>query len=1485
VRQDETNVADGIAIIGLAGKFPGAPNLDVFWQNLRNGVESVTHFSEEELEAPASLRQNPQYVRARAIVEGVDLFDAEFFGINPREAEYTDPQHRLLLETAWEALENAGYDSEQFPGSIGVFAGCSLNTYLLHNLASHPEFLARFLSSQQMGAHPSMLGNDKDFLATRISYKLNLRGPSVVVQSACSTSLVAICQACQNLLTFQCDLALAGGVSVTFPQKRGYLYEDGAIVSKDGRCRPFDAAADGTVFGDGVGLVVLKRADEAIRDGDHIRAIIRGFAINNDGSGKVSYMAPSVDGQADAIAAAQALAGVDVETIRYIEAHGTGTSLGDPIEIAALTKAFGARTSAREFCALGALKGNVGHLEVAAGVAGLIKTTLALEQGEIPPTINFSRPNPRIDFPATPFYVNRELKPWPALSAPRRAGVSAFGVGGTNAHVVLEQAPAVTGVRRNSPAQLLVLSAKTASALESVTRRLVDQLRLDPEADLGDVAFTLQIGRRALRHRRSLVCRSAREAIELLGGKTPLPSADTHGRKSGVAFLFPGQGAQHVGMGRDLYENEPVFRAQVDACCELLAPELGLDLRSVLYPSDPASPAAQSQLTQTSLTQPALFVVEYALAQTWLARGVHPQVMIGHSLGEYVAAVLAEVFTLKDALHLLAVRGGLMQVLPGGSMLAVALPEEELAPFLGAKLALAAVNGPRSCVVSGPTDAITALNKRLADKSIAGRELKTSHAFHSLMMDPILAEFENEVRRVPRREPKIPIISSLYGREGTAAEWMDPGYWSGQLRRTVRFADALGALLSRENLALLEVGPGQTLTALARQHAAKKPDQILAHSFSRTRSESDGMALLAATGQLWLAGVEIKWAALHDGARRRVALPTYPFERKRHWIEPRSGTMELSARPAESTSVGETPDASQVQGKTMTSSVPIETSTEAAVRSIFADLSGRDLGAADATANFFDLGFDSLLLAQASQSLRQKFDVKVSFRQLMENLVTMEALSKYLEEQSPGRHVAVSAPVLSSKLPEVADQTLPLTDAQQGLWLLAALNKNAERAYRDSLTLSLTGDLDRASLAKALQAVVDRHGALRTTIHPEGHTQTVHARHTFALGYFDFSTLPPNRSAAELAQKFRELESQTFADMNGPFLLATLLKVSAQRHLLVLGFHHIVGNGPSYWLFMNEVASLYRAYAGGGSANLPPVFPFSEFVEKRQAYENSGARKEAERFWLKQMGEGVPLLDLPFDYPHPPELSYLGAREEIILEPRLTEALRKIGAAQRCSLFMVLLSAYGLLLHRLSGQEDLFIGVPFDSPIRSEGAGRNLFANSTNTLPLKSTLHEGSSFVDHLLLVRHLVLAASEHQDYFFGHLVGKLNLKREPGRSLFFNSIFNLETAEFHRVLPGLEIKLETHHVPYRTPQGIAMFDLSINAAERKNGEIITQCDYNTTVIAPETMQRWLAYFHTLLRGIAADPNQPADSLPLVPPEKRVEALISNNPPAATPS
>ncbi len=878
-----------IAIIGMSGRFPGARTIESFWANLCAGTESITFFTAAELLAAGvdpQLVQHPQYVPANAILDDIAEFDAGLFKMTPREAEITDPQHRLLLECAWEALERAGYDPDRYAGRIGVYAGVSLNTYLLNNLASNWHELL-----YDVGFHPLFVGNDKDFAPTRIAYKLNLRGPAVAIQTACSTSLVAVHAACQSLRDGECDMALAGGAMVKVPQQEGYLYHEGGIASPDGHCRAFDAAANGTVRGDGVGIVVLKRLADAQTDGDTIYAVIKGSAINNDGANKVGYTAPGVDGQAAVISAALNMAAVDPTTISYIEAHGTGTSLGDPIEVAALTQAFRTHTTRTGFCALGSVKTNIGHLDTAAGVAGLIKTVLALHHQQLPPSLHVTRVNPQIAFESTPFTVQTHLSPWPASDHPRRAGVSSFGIGGTNAHVVLEEAPPPPPSGPTRPWQLLLLSAQTPTALETMSDQLGAYLQSYPTLPLADVAFTLHVGRQQLAHRRMLVCQDSADATAALSTRDParVLSGTIPTRPSSVVFLFPGQGAQYPQMAHDLYLTEPVFRAHVDACVERLQPHLDLDLRDLLY-ADPPLPASDARLTQTCYAQPALFVIEYALAHLWMAWGIQPEVMIGHSIGEYVAACLAGVLTLDDALALVAARGRLMQQVAPGAMLAVPLTEAAVQPLLVAGLDLAAVNGPSLCVLAGPEAAIVSLEQQLRTQGVDGRRLHTSHAFHSAMMDPILDKFAAQVAQVPLRPPQRPYVSNVTGRLMTAADATDPHYWVRHLRSTVRFAAGVQTILSGPASIFLEVGPGQTLTGLVRQHLTGRSDTLALPSLRHPhQNQSDVAFALTTLGRLWLAGVPVNASAYYAAEqRRRVLLPTYPFERQRYWIAPRT---------------------------------------------------------------------------------------------------------------------------------------------------------------------------------------------------------------------------------------------------------------------------------------------------------------------------------------------------------------------------------------------------------------------------------------------------------------------------------------------------------------------------------------------------------------------------------------------------------------------
>ncbi|XXY45533.1 amino acid adenylation domain-containing protein [Sorangium sp. So ce269] len=886
-----------IAVVGMAGRFPRSRDLGEFWQNLRDGVDCIEVFSEEELLAagvPRRLLRDPRYVRARGVLDDVGSFDAGFFGFSPREAALMDPQQRIFLEVAWGALEDAGYGSSQLPFPVGVFASASQSVYYLVNLAVAPE------GAGADADYLAMIGSDKDYLPTRVSYTFNLTGPSVSVQTACSSSLVAVHMACRSLLGGECDMALAGGVCVQ--DRIGYLYEDGMVASPDGRCRAFDARAQGTVWGSGAGVVVLKRLSDAVRDGDTIHAVILGSAINNDGARKVGFTAPSVSGQAAVIAAARAAAGVDPASITYVEAHGTGTPLGDPIELAALTEATRPATDRRGFCAIGSVKTNIGHLDAGAGVAGLLKTVLALKHREIPPTVHFERPNPKLDLESSPFFVNSRLIDWEVDGgAPRRAGVSSFGIGGTNAHVVLEEAPSPGP---SAPAAVpaaaggccvLPLSARTEAGLSRLAASLAQHLREHPDLDLADVAFTLQVGRRPYTHRKIVICRDLAGAAAALAEPAQLPgAAQEHGDRA-VAFLFPGQGSQYAGMGQDLYDAEPRFREAVDRCAEALLPLLGLDLRQVLFPPADGVAQADLDLAQTRLTQPALFTIEYALAQLWLSWGVRPEAMIGHSVGEYVAATLAGVLELPDALALVAARGRLIQSLPTGSMLAVSLAarDVESRALLGPDLSLAAINGPAQCVVSGPSEAIERLRAELAARGVESRKLRTSHAFHSSMMDPILADFAAELGKISLKPPQIPFASNVTGGWITAEQATSVDYWVRHLRDAVEFAAGLQTVMAVPDLILLEVGPGRTLGGLVRRMPVEGQRPLVLASLpgrsdQRARPGHPGSEphfLASSLGRLWLSGAKVDWSSRPSEGRRRLPLPTYPFERQRYWID------------------------------------------------------------------------------------------------------------------------------------------------------------------------------------------------------------------------------------------------------------------------------------------------------------------------------------------------------------------------------------------------------------------------------------------------------------------------------------------------------------------------------------------------------------------------------------------------------------------------
>ncbi len=2072
---NSSDLTNGIAIVGMAGRFPGATNVARFWENQRNRVESISRFTAEELDVPASeaLLKNPNFVRARSVLEGVDRFDAAFFGVYPKEAELMDPQHRVFLECCWEAIEDAGYDPLNCPGLVGVYAGCAPCTYFIRNVCTDRAFIEDYLGGYQVQGYPVTMGSNGDFLATRVSYKLNLKGPSHTVLSACSTSLVAVCQACQSLQNYQCDAALAGGVSITFPQKRGALYQDGALISPDGHCRAFDEKANGTVFGSGSGVVLLKRLEDALSDGDSIYAVVRGYAVNNDGAGKVGYTAPSVEGQANVIAMAHASANVDPETVTYIEAHGTGTPLGDPIEVAALTQAFRAKTQARSFCALGTAKANVGHLDIAAGVTGLIRAALAIRDGVIPPLLHFERPNPKLNLEDSPFFVNTELRQWNPQCGLRRAGVSAFGLGGTNAHVILEQSPAIAQAPDRRQPQVLLLSARTEAALDQAADSLATHLDTHPQLNLADVAYTLQTGRHHFEHRRMLVATDPGEAVQILRGAASqkVQSSSRQSRNPAVSFLFPGQGAQYPGMASGLYAEVEPFRETVDQCAALLAPHLGLDLRSVLFPADASDLGAADRLTRTECAQSAIFTIEYALAQLWKFWGVEPRSMVGHSVGEFVAACLAGVFSLEDALSLVAARGRMMGELPRGGMLSVRLPESAIVPMLNGSLSLAASNGPLLSVISGPLDALAAIEKRLDEQSVVYRRLVTSHAFHSSMMDPVIAPFTDQVKRIRLSPPRIPYVSTVTGTWITAEAATDPNYWGEHLRKPVLFSKAITELMQTPEGILLEVGPGTALSTLARQHLSQPGEHdVISALPGVSATQSDLSSLQSALGRLWLAGIRPEWQKVcASEQRRRISLPTYPFERKRYWIEPPNSTTGPSLSPSQVPEArenvlellspsdqkifsGSIDAGSRMEIKMLQIPSPLSdrrTRIRVSLTELVEELSGTDLTNFAPETSFLDMGFDSLFLTQVTQAIQGKFGLRITFRQLLDEESSLEALSAFIDGKLPAdafpaeppaplaqgnipqpapvvasgvavpaaplvapanralsgpdaldataaerivrqqlqamtqlmaqqlemlrgggspvqaaptvitaaqpvtptapvpappsvappaepesskpdfkpfgpykpvqkgptgdltpqqeRHLAdlieryarrtagskqmtqdyrkfladprvVSGfraqwkeivypivtvrsrgsrlwdvdgneyidllngfgPTVFGHLPEFVTQAVlhqleqgieigpqsplagkvakliceftgmeratfcntgseavmaairvartvtgrqkivlfagsyhgtfdevlvkglktksgaprsspiapgipqekvdnvfvleygapesltfikahahelaavlvepvqsrhlelqpkefcreireitkasetalifdevvtgfrvhpggvqalwniradlatygkvlggglpigvlagsaeymdaldggawtygdhsspekgvtffagtfvrhpmalaachsvlthlkeqgpalqeglnartaalvktlneffeqnrmpthiqtfgsvfyfafpadqrfgtlfyyhlrekgvhlqegfpcflttahsdadiehvirsfkesvqemqaggflpapatrdeapgtcreaPMTEPQKEIWLAAHIDDEVSCAYNESFSVRLRGNLDEPSLRGALNEIVARHEALRASVDPDGENLRFASLLELALPLVDLSGLSPSERDASYKSLLDQDARTAFDLTQGPLIRAALVRMDTASHVLVVTVHHMACDGWSTNVILDELSKLYSARRNGVPHALPSPLQFSQYALAEKQKLTGSEHAEVEAYWLSQFKEVPPPLNLPLDRSRPLVKTFTGATCRSTISPQNAKRIKAVGAQKGCTFFVTLLAGFNALLHRLSAQQRVVVGVPM--------AGQSLLNDATlvghcvNFLPLSSSFSNELTFAQLLTQTKKTLLDAYDHQSYTYGTLVRKLGLRRDPSRLPLMEVQFNLERVGDGLAFAGLEAEVDPN------PKSAVNFDMFFNVIESDEGLTI-DCDYNTSLFDEATVTRWIGHFETLLLAVVADAAQPVELLPLMRPEESARITVGWN-------
>jgi amino acid adenylation domain-containing protein len=1455
---------DGVAVIGMVGRFPGAPTLDQLWDNLINQVESITRFSPDEL-GPGiddEAKNDPNYVPTRGIVTDADKFDASFFGIGPLEAKAMDPQHRIFLELAWAALENAGYDPDRFPGMIGVFAGVGDNHYYTNNVLDHPDLI------KTVGKMIVGYGNEKDYIATRASYCLNLRGPSVSANTGCSTSLLAVDHAFKSLIDFECDMALAGGVDVFFPQNSGQLYEEGGTFTRDGHCRPFDEQATGTMFCDGAGIVVLRRLEDAIAAGDRIYAVVRGVAKNNDGANKVSFLAPSVEGQAQVIAMAQAQANIPAETISYIEAHGTGTPLGDPIEVEALTKAFRATTDKTQFCYLGSIKGNIGHPTIASGVAGFIKASLSLYHETIPGTLNFNKPNPKIDFANSPFVVVRDTLPWPRTAQPRRAGVSSFGFGGTNVHAVLEEAPLLEPSGPSRPKQALLLSAKTEAALGRLRKQYIDFLKANPDTDLADMAYTLIVGRRHNAFREAIVAADPAEAVAELGKnaerKTPVRRLANLNPE--IVFLFPGQGSQYVNMGRSLYVQEPLFRQDVDNCCDILKPHLDRDLRELLFPEAGDEKTAADSLKDTYYTQPALFTIEYSLAQFWMNLGIVPSALVGHSIGEFVCACLAGLASLEDILPMVALRGRLIRSLPKGSMLSVRCAAREIQDRLPSTIQLAASNSPNLCVVAGHSEAIDAFSQVLDAEGLITSKLHTSHAFHSAMMDPVVDEFVAAMGRVSFSKGKIPILSTC------TAEWLtddiasSPEYWGRHLRMPVLFSDAVSRLLKEPGKVYLEVGPRDVLTTLTRQHVEMdQRERMIASLSGSADDDAEWIALLSAVGRLWSHGVSLDWTAFFGNERRgRIPLPTYPFERTSYWLDPVAHadapasnalasvvSQQRSAVPTEPDSIGSKP---------VSDFDPITASLSGELKETL----GVALDSQGLDTPFLSLGADSLMLMQLGRTIQSRFGLSVSFRQLVEEYTTPRLLSDAIRAkvtavdplqsvpsknaetaeysiagsaeiarlgsdeygkpawflphpEAQGRFCRIKGPGMvsgSETVYPVADaaddpfavkgkKDFPLTPSQQEIWfstLPSNLGLEASCAYNESFSVNLKGLVNDQAIIRALQALADIHEALRGHINSDGTRMILEPSIAVAVHEEDLSQ--QSRVERDVALRLlRDSEARAqFTLDKGPMFRASVIRLAPDERVVLLCVHRIVCDGWSMDVLLEDFGRLYSAFSGLTPLATLPQHVYSDYAKYRRTASFESKRLASKDYWNRLILDPPRKLELAGHRAHGTRQTFGAVSSSLRLSLSVASSIRSFARTRGLSLFSVMLSAFATLIHNRSSSRDFVIGVPIAG--HPDAHMEDAVGPLASVVPFRIRIIEGDSFLEFCRTVQQMILDGHEHS------AVSAAELKPD-------DTLFTIAFSHTHK-LTQEKLKFEGCRSDYQlNPRAFEIYELSLNFIE----------------------------------------------------------------------
>jgi amino acid adenylation domain-containing protein len=1497
-----------IAVIGMAGRFPGAKNIHEFWDNLKNGVESISFFSDEELEEAGvgpTLINHPTYVKARGVVDNAECFDASFFGYTPAEAKIMDPQVRIFHECAWEALEEAGYDPETYKGKIGIYAGASMNLFwqTLCVLSGATRALDAFSAYQLI---------DKDYLTTRISFKFNLRGPSFAVQTACSTSLVVIHLACQGLLSGECSMALAGGVTAPIPQKNGYIYQEGMVLSPNGHCRAFDAGANGFIDGNGVGVVVLKLLEDATTDGDYIHAVIKGSSINNDGSLKSGFTAPSIKAQAGVIKGALSMAEVESESISYVETHGTGTSLGDPIEIEALKRAFD--TEKKGFCRIGSLKTNVGHLDAAAGVAGFIKTVMMLENRQIPPSLHFKTPNPEIDFKNSPFLVNTRLRKWENGKYPLRAGVSAFGIGGTNAHVVLEAWSIKHGawrVKTSLPAkdyQLLLLSAKTKSALDKMTENLVNYLKnnpvnpTNPVLHLADVAYTMQVGRKPWKHRRMVVCASGDEAVAALSDFANVPYHLAVEDKQRVVFMFAGLGSQYVNMGLELYQKEPAFREEMDHCFEIMNNLVDYDIKEILYPPATGNrqpPAGSEEINQIDISQVVIFIIEYALARLLMKLGIKSHSMIGYSFGEYTAACLSGVFSLEDALKIIVTRGKLLVEVPAGTMLSVPLSRAELIPLLGSELSIAIDNGS-SCIIAGPSASVAAFEQEMKKKKLMCMPVPHSTAMHSKMMEPILAQFEQALKKISLNPPQIPYISNLTGKWINAEEVVKPTYWSKHLRETVCFSDGLMELVKNPNSIFIEIGPGRDLSTMVKRFMDDKAEQkVLNLIRPPQKNVSDVYYLLNKIGYLWLYGVNIDWSAFYSNERRyRIPLPTYPFEQQRYDIDKRfyrlvhqmalGKVVPVDAERAPGIGIDKvdtseispvTVDAVKVETAALESETPLLQRSELStpyipprngLEKVVVDIWQRFFGVVPIGIqdDFFELGGDSLKAMHVSAMIQKELSVEIPVAEFFSRQ-TSEGLVDYIKENTGKRKNVSIEPV--EKM-----EHYPVSSAQRRLYVLQQMGEE-NISYNEPVIAVLEGDPDKEKFEEAFKQLIKRHESLRTSfeiidgetvqkIHPHDHVD-------FAAEYFyldeimeepEFKHHEPGAAVNQIIENF----IRPFDMGQAPLFRVGLIKIKegpGGEFVLIVDMHHTITDGTSQNIILEDLMALYTG------DDLPGLqIQYKDFSQWQNQLFQSGEMKKQEEFWLKEFETEPLVLNLPADYSRPAFLRFEG---DLLIDAIGTgeiAALKKIALEQDATMYMVLLTAFNIFLSKLSGQEEIVCGTLIAG--RRHVNIQRIVGMFVNTLVLRNFPTAEKTFIDFLKDIKKKTMDTFENQDFQFETLVDKVVRRRDTSRNPLFDVMFILQNLG----APEVEIP-DLKTTPYSYETKISKFDLRLDCIEQNQGMSL-RVEYSTHLFRQETIKRFMRYFKNVIRDVIENPFAKIGDMEIISQDEKEQLLYKFN-------